>query len=366
MNFPATTSRKCIGATLAVAGLAAVSAAPAKAERIIEQEIVLYTHVQNNLWTIHDQIRALTRMPGASGVTAFSGEESQLDPNRPFDVRASQVFDALGYAKAPKMAPAPATPVWLFGINAIGAVDLTRTIAGSTTSPSGSVAFDVTKIGIFTASDALTFVATGTGIRANTFGLEIDTGSGAGTLAYTNGGFSADFTTAATWSNPRAVIAGFIAPPNSSSISYTGNVQYKYDLPYSFYIEPTIGVTYMETYTANFGTRTGYATELHIGGRVGTELTWMTYKIQPQLSGQLFKNVDQAGVLAGAVPGLPLALAGTDAGLGARGSARVNVIWTPSFSTFLDAHASTLNGMKTAGFVGTQTVGGSAGLRYSW
>jgi hypothetical protein len=158
-----------------------------------------------------------------------------------------------------------------------------------------------------------------------------------------------------------------IAPPGTSSVSYTGNVQYKYDWLYGAYIEPTIGVTYSEIYTANFGTKTGDSTELHAGGRIGTEMKWMSFKMQPQLSGQVFKNVAQSGTLAGAVPGLPPALAlATDSGLGGRGSGRINVIWTPNFSSFLEAHGMGIAGTKTAGFVATQTIGGSAGMRYSW
>ena len=353
-------------ATLAIASLASFSATPSRAsERVIEQEIVRNA-VQNILWTVRDQIQNRRLMPPAPGAMRFTGEESEFDSKRPFEQNAARhAFDALGYAKAPAMAAAP-PPTWLYGVNAIGAVDETRTGVVSTTAASGTGAFDVTKIGIFTASDALTFVATGSGIWAHTFGLDINTAAGAGTLAYTNGGFSADFTSAATWSRPTSVVAGVIAPPNSSSVSYTGNVQYKYDLLYKAYIEPTIGVTYTETYTANFGTRTGDATELHAGGRLGTEMNWMGFKVQPQISGAVFKNVTQSGILAGAVPGLPLLVAGVDSGLGGRGAGRINVIWTPNFSSFLDVHGSAVAGTKTAGFVATQTIGGSAGMRYSW
>ena len=210
MKFPA--SRNNIAAALAIAGLAGIGATPAKADRIIEQEIVRNA-VQNILWTVRDQIqnRKITPPPG---MMRFTGEESEFDPRRPFEQSARHAFDALGYAKSPKMAPA-ATPTWLFGFNAIGAVDETRTVFASTTAASGTGEIDVTKIGIFTASDTLTFVATGTGIWAHTFGLDIATSSGAGTLAYTNGGFSADFTTAATWSRPNSLIAAVIARPTA-------------------------------------------------------------------------------------------------------------------------------------------------------
>lgn len=365
MNFPVAASRKGIIATLALAGFAAVNATPGKTAEMVIEQYIQQNAVQNILWTVRDQIQSRRLDAPADMRFRFTGEQSDFDPRRPFEQSARHAFDALGYAKAPAMA-APAAPTWLYGFNAIGAVDETRSAGVSTTAASGTGAFDVTKIGIFTATDTLTFVATGTGIWAHTFGLNINTAAGAGTLAYTNGGFSTDFTTSATWSQPSAANGGFFAPPNSSTVSYTGNVQYRYDLPYKLFIEPTIGVTYTETYTANFGTRTGNATELHVGGRAGVELKWIGYTIQPQIAGQVFKNVSQSGLLAGAVPGLPLALVGTDAGLGGRGSARINVIWTPNFSSFLDGHAMALSGVKTVGFVSTQTIGGSAGIRYSW
>ena len=365
MKYPVAASRRDIVATLAIAGLACVSATPGKAEQILEQEIV-QNHRQNILWTVRDVIQNRRLAPPVPGMvrSQFTGEEFEFDNRRPFEQSARHAFDALGYAKAPAMAPPPA-PVWLFGVNAIGAVDQTRTAGVGTTAASGTAAFDVTKIGIFTASDALTFVATGTGIWAHTFGLDITTSAGAGTLAYTNGGFSTDFTASATWSNPKSVFPGVIAPPNSSSIAYTGNVQYKFDLPDKWYIEPTIGVTYSELYTANFGTQIGNSTELHGGARVGTEFKWMTYTVQPQVSGAVFQNVSQNGALAGAVPGLIGAAAGSSTGgVGWRGSGRVNMIWTPNFSSFVDVHGMAIAANITT--PSTQSVGSSVGLRYSW
>ncbi|CAN7717688.1 hypothetical protein LJR220_007121 [Bradyrhizobium sp. LjRoot220] len=363
MKFPAVTSRGIVG-TLALAGLAGISATPGQANPVIEQDVVRNA-VQNILWTVRDQIQNRRLTPPAPGAMRFTGEESEFDNKRPFEQNpARHAFDALGYAKAPAMAAAP-LPTWLYGVNAIGAYDETLTAGVVTKATSGTGAFDATKIGIFTASDALTFVVTGSGIWARTFGVDIDTAAGAGTVAYTNGGFSADFTTAATWSRASALNVGIAAPPNTSSVSYTGNVQYKYDLLYGAYIEPTIGVTYTELYTANFGAKTGDSTELHGGGRIGTEMNWMSFKVQPQLSVAAFRNVDQSGVLAGAGPGLPIPVAAaTSSGMGYRGAARVNVIWTPNFSSFLDVHGSGIAGTNTT--VATQTVGGSAGMRYSW
>ena len=118
MKIPVTASRNNIVATLAIAGLAGLSATPAKADRIIEQEIVRNA-VQNHP-VRRCAIDSKPQITPPAGMMRFTGEESDFDPRRPFEQSARHAFDALGYAKSPAMAPA-ATPSWLFGVNAIGA-----------------------------------------------------------------------------------------------------------------------------------------------------------------------------------------------------------------------------------------------------
>ena len=99
-------------------------------------------------------------------------------------------------------------------------------------------------------------------------------------------------------------------------------------------------------------------------------MKWMGFTVQPSLSGAVFKTVDSnistlpivaAVAAAGAPPGL----------LGGRGSGKINVIWTPNFSSYIEAHGSGLASTKTnqlplANPAATQTIGAQAGLRYSW
>jgi hypothetical protein len=367
MLFPRSRTGQGVATAIATIGFVSVGG-PSSSAGPIEQEIVRNA-IQDILYSVRDQIqnRRLTA-PSTSRTMRFSGEESDFDNQHPFTTSATTAFDALGYAKAPvyaKAPPAAAMPTWFYGVNAIVSDDETRSGFVSTSAVSGTGAIDVTKIGIFTSSDALTFIATGTGIQAHTFGLEFDTGSGAGTLAYTNGGFSADFTSAASWSHGTALKPGIVAPADSSALSYTGNVQYKFDLPNSVFIEPTGGFTYTEIYFMNFGMQTGNSTELHAGGRIGTEFKWMGYTVQPQITGAVFQNVSQSGTVAGAVPGAPLVAAGSSTGgLGVRGSGRINVIWTSNFSSFIEAHGSGVAATPT--MVGSQTIGASGGLRWSW
>jgi hypothetical protein len=63
-------------------------------------------------------------------------------------------------------------------------------------------------------------------------------------------------------------------------MSYTWNAQYRFDFQYGIFFEPTGGVTYTDLFTANFGTHIGNSTEVHLGGRVGTEMKWMGFTVQ--------------------------------------------------------------------------------------
>jgi len=347
------------GAAVAGASLALSSILPTQANAQSIQQEVINNVIQNILQNVRDQIQHRRVLP-SPGMMRFSSEESDFDNRNPFATQnAGNPFEALAYAKAPSMAVAPIA-AWLYGVNGVGSVDRTSTIFNDTKTVSATGAVDVTKIGIFTATDALTFIGTGSGAWSHTTGvapwLDTTTSSGAGTLAYTNGGFSTDFTANASWTSNTLAGAGIFAPPDSSAISYTGNVQYKYDLAYAFWVEPTVGVTYTDTYTANFGTKIGDSTEVHGGARIGTEIKWMGFTVQPTLSGAVFKIVDQS-------PAVGPVLSDQ---LGGRGSGKLNIIWNNAFSTYIEAHGSGIAGTKTLGFVGTQTYGGSGGLRYTF
>ena len=310
-------------------------------------------------------------MAPASGALRFNGEDGQFDNRSPFTSNnPGNPFAALAYAKAPMMAPAPVS-VWLYGANLIGSGDKALTYGTETHITTVTGAFDVTKIGIFTATDALTFIGTGSNSWSSATAtipligqsLYSTIPSTSGTLSYLNGGFSADFTALASWTSVTPP-SPLILIPNSSSISYTGNAQYRFDFPYSMWFEPTSGVTYTEAYTANFGTKLADTTEVHGGARIGTEMKWMCFTVQPTLSGAVFKTVD-SNTLMLAAPASPPGL------LGGRGSGKINVIWTSNFSSYIEAHGSGVASTKTNQLplpnpFATQTIGAQAGLRYTW
>jgi Autotransporter beta-domain len=270
-----------------------------------------------------------------------------------------------------------AAPVsaWLYGANLVGNADRASTFGIDIHTQTVTGAFDVTKIGIFTTTDALTFIGTGSHTWSQTHNFappdfEGSIPSTSGTLSYLNGGFSADFTALLSWTRTSVKNAPvlIVAPPDSSSISYTGNAQYRFEFPYTVWFEPSAGVTYTELYTSNFGTKLGDTTEVHGGGRVGFETKWMGYTIQPTLSGFVYKVVDSS--FSGLVgPGIP-AVAAIQSNLGGRGAGKITVIWTPQFSSYLEVHGSgtapTDQRFALIPNPSVQSYGVQGGLRYTW
>ena len=350
------------------------------------QREIINNIIQNILQNVRDQIQH-RRLAAPTGRLQFSGEDAQYDNRDPFAARGeSNPFAALAYTKAPPLVPVASE--WLYGANLIGSGDASHTGAGtpllathiSTATVTG--AFDVTKIGIFTATDALTFVGTGSNSWSHSFtdgfggalGTAFDSTipAASGTLSYINGGFSADFTSLVSWTSNSSNLA-FVAPADTSAVSLTANGQYRFDFPYSVFFEPTAGVTYTEVYTSNFGTKIGDSTEIHGGMRVGTEMKWMGFTVQPTLSGAVFQvvNINTAAVLpAGFGGGVPAAATPAQ-GLGGRGSAKITVLWTPNFSSYIEGHTSGVASTKTlppaiGNPSAVQTTGAQAGLRYTW
>lgn len=360
-------------AALAVLCLFAVRPAAAQSGPNIPQEVVNNV-IQNIIQNVRDQIQH-RRVIAPPGALRFSGEASDFDNRDPFAAKGvSNPFSALAYAKAPPLAAQPVA-AWLYGVNLVGSGDRAQTLGTEVSVATVTGAFDVTKIGIFTTTDALTFIGTGSHSWAhsftagNVFAAPFTTDgsipSTSGTLSYINGGFSADFTVLASWTHNSSTAIGGIA--DSSGVGYTFNGQYRFDFPYTVWIEPTAGVTYSESYAANFGPKTGDSTELHGGARAGFETKWLGFTVQPSVSGQYYEIVDSngAGGVVGAVPAV-----GVTGTYGVRGSGKINVLWTPQLSSYLEVHGSSITVPNKALVApiatGTSIVGTQAGLRYTW
>ncbi|WP_159011733.1 hypothetical protein [Bradyrhizobium sp. S69] len=359
------TFSKYFKAAAVVAALFVISALPAAAQSggpNIQQDII-NSVVQNIIQNVRDQIYRRRLVP-ASRPLGFGAEDSDFDSHDPFAANgAGDPFSALAYTKAIySKAPPVTVSNWLYGANLVGSGDRSSTFGSATSVATVTGAFDVTKIGIFTATDALTFIGTGSDSWSHTrigdFATDTSAPAGSGTLSYLNGAFSADFTSLASWSRSEFTLG---PATEASTVSYTENAQYRFDLPYTMFVEPTVGVTYTEAYTANFAAEVSDMTEVHGGARAGIETKWMGYTVQPVIAGSVYQIVD-SNLVATGLPLVPSSV------IGYRGSAKVTVIWNDHFSSYLEGHASGMSGSSApiVGFATTQVVGAQAGLRYTW
>ena len=253
-------------------------------------------------------------------------------------------------------------PDWLYGVNLIGSGD--KGIAMNTDVTVASVvgAVDVTKIGIFSSTDALTFIGTGIHSWATTRSDALPDASStipstSATLVYLNGGFSTDLSVLASWTSSNTPWMA-----NTSAIGYTANVQYRYDGPHSVWFEPTVGVTYGELFNGDFDQKTSDSTEIHGGLRFGGETKWMGYSVQPTLSGTAFKVVDQSGLAPVWNPTMA-AMVNPSGAVGFRGSAKMTVLWQKNFSSYIDFHATTMSSPEMPNI---QVLGVQGGLRYTF
>jgi hypothetical protein len=330
--------------TICLSGLAATQA-HAQASNTARE--VVNSVIQDIIEQVRDRIRSEIRPVGPA--LRFSGEDAA---NAPIYDDAFKSL-ALGYASMPlKAPPPPPAPIYLYGFTTTGSYDHSHaTTAGLSTDTNvftTTAGPDVTKIGIFDRSDALTVIVTGSDSWSQIVGGASSTTPGiAGTISYLNGGFSTDFTTNGQWTRTMGM--------TTQATSYTDNVQYRWDLANAWWVEPTVGVTYTETFVPAASVST--TTEVHGGLRFGTETMWNGVKVQPYFQGQVYTIASETGVVAvGALPGATgVNMQGQ---VGARGSAKLTFLWTNNFSSFIDVHAS--------GIDHTTDIGTTGGLRWTW
>ena len=348
-----------------------VCSAQAQQQADVAREVVNGV-VRDIVQSVRDRVQSIVTMPPGRPLPFTAG---QSNATAIYD----DAFGALGYAGRPRGAPAfqpaiPATPSWLYGYNLTGTGNQNRSSSAGVTTTTNSFTLagggDITKIGIFTSSDALTVIATGSGTWAHATGIDSTTSGIAGTLVYINGGFSTDFTVGGLWTNASVSSLGVSTGSNTTSVSYAPNVQYKFELANKVWIEPTVGFTYSTSTSdltglgasipvvpglpnipgigaAGLSSVSGHAWEVHGGARIGTEVLWNNgVRVQPSLEGLAFSPFDSS-------PSSPL-----DNHVGGRGSAKVNFLWNSNFSSYIEGHI--------VGIENTSGYGGTLGLRVTW
>jgi len=243
--------------------------------------------------------------------------------------------------------PAINPPQW--GVWGTGSGNWQRsTIAWTTTNSStatGVGGSDYTRFGILTTSDALVIGVDGTYSNTRAAGTDTNSPGGGAYLAYINGGFSGDFSFLAL---SLSTTGGAAPTPSSDSYSYTGDLQYRYNLPNAWWFEPTVGATYSNTFFNAVGAATGEVLTVQGGARLGTETPlWNGVRVQTTFFGLAYSNVvENTGGLPGApnigiVNGIPLVGVGTstspDRGqVWGKGDAKFNFVFNQHFSSYVE------------------------------
>jgi len=269
------------------------------------------------------------------------------------DVASASIYDdafaALAYngmpTKAAKAAQVqPTQSSFQYGVTTTATADRDETSDGAgataeTRSFTATGSGDITKIGVFGASDAITLLVLGSGSWARSNGVDSTTDGIAGTMTYLNGGFSTDFTVQSQSTKSTVTIGGIGV--NTDSVSFTNNFQYKFDLPNAWFIEPTIGFTYTQTHTKILDSQDdGHSTEIQGGARIGTEVMWNGIRTQATFTATAFSPVSDIPKTA------------QTGHLGGRAVAKWVFLWSDRFSSFVEVHAKVIEGSNSQGTTG--------------
>jgi hypothetical protein len=384
-------SRSLLVATLlggAISGGLSITPAHAQSDAIKATNAAIQSAIQSELQIIRDQIqsRRLGLTTGGRAI-GFSGDPYFRET---YFNDAYDAFGALGYAKSSKGASPPPAPANDITFSVWGSVSYDnvhrRGFFNGTDIGSDSRTWtwisggDWVKTGIFATSDALvigglhTYSDTRSTAAANSRTTVHSPGNEA-YASYINGGFSTDFAFTAVTSgstttslNPGSTFVdpitgtAVVTPPSfvntfidQTSYSYSHNLNYRIDFSNQWWVEPTVGYNYTETYFGTPGFQTSQIWTVQGGTRFGTEFMWGYTKVQPTFTGIAYSQVSVRGgqpvgaagtaIAPGIVPGLVIGPNGTPAAptdegkLWGRGSAKVNFQFTDKVSAAVEGEA---------------------------
>jgi hypothetical protein len=329
--------------------------ANAQSPSFITQQVV-NSAIQSVLQSVRDQLQTGQAVPpGAGQVMRFTGEEF---PNEKY---YDDLFGPLGYSGASMLTKAPPVPAAIppqWGVWATGAGNWQRSTVGGVTTTSdtasGIAGADYTKIGIFTTSDAFVIGVDGNGTFSSSAGINTSSGGVGAFAAYINGGFSADFSFLSAFASSDSATA-----PNTDTYSYTGDLNYRFNLQNAWWIEPTVGATFANTFFSTPGSPTGEVVTVQGGGRIGTEfIAENGVKVQPVLLGLVYSNVVENNINGVIIGGLPL-IGGDKGQLWGKGDLKFNFVFNQHFSAYIEG-----NVYGTSGNFSALGVGVLGGLRY--
>jgi hypothetical protein len=334
------------------------ASAPPDTESTKQATTQTQTIVQSQQQSVRDFVQSLVRSVQFSlqrqeeqRRSRFSGEAERRSPyaqgDDPFDTLALSYDKGRSANASGKPAAAPQSYFVSTWAQYSSDHEGRTTTFGAANTSSTAIAntwvggFDIVKIGIAERSDAFVIGAFFTHTSSHSAHTSITStrsiSPGGGLYAsYINGGYSADFSFVYTSTRSRFVSSGIPGGADTDSMNFAFNMQYKFDLPAKWWIEPTTGfsVTMMHTGTRN--SSDGNIRRFQGGARIGTDVTFKTIRVEPTLTGLAYSDVNVETIH----PMGTAFIGNSDKGyLWGKGVAKVNVVWTDKFSTSLEGEA---------------------------
>lgn len=357
-HFTKTLSRIPTGLTFVIFFALCVHPAKAQYGPEISRQTV-NSAIQSTIRSIRDQIqRGLAATPaGSTRPLPFQDEAFAADSYY------NEAFRAFGYTDSMRgqeaFAASPAVQPLMWGLWGTGTVDYQRTtvLSLTTINHTHSAAFggDVTKIGIFGPSDALVIGVNGSDATSRENTTHTETPGVGAFISYINGGFSTDFEFNTSWSSTST--SGITPIIGSTAFSYAGNAQYKFDLPSSWWIEPTVGIHVTDVFFDIGAFQPGETTLVQGGARLGTSLKWNGITVEPTLLGLAYSNVRQNP--GGLVTPFPPPTG--EGQVWGKGDAKLNFVLNDHFSAYVEGEVR-----GTSGAFDAVGYSGMFGARYTF
>lgn len=315
--------------------------------------------IQTVLQNVRDQIRR-RRLAVPGGLSRFAPDNASANASIYDDAFGALALAADMPVKAPPLV-AVAAPQWLYTAFGSASADWDRAAGITTHSFTLAGGGSVTRIGVWTSDDALTFMVTGTSTHSRAPNVRSHTPTITGTVAYQRGAFSTDSSVTGQWTDSDVTTGAIVTSSDSHGLTFANNYQYRYGD--TTFFEPTVG--YSHSSTTGGGIRTTIW-EVQGGARVGTE--WAAangIRVQPSVTVVAYSPVDVT------VSGLPAGVAGlainTPAGaanantaleghVGVRASGKINYVLSSSTSMYIEGTGRAIRNTSGAGVRGGFTL----------
>lgn len=318
--------------------------------------------------------------PNSFAWDPYADNDNKNDPFAKFAAYGDSVPGALGYAKSPiytKAAPVALPSGVQFAIWGQGFADqekraetfLGADVGRTTTTYGGLAGFDAAFSNWLGFGGTYVIGALGgyteSHVRNNDGSTSRVSGPGVGLYSvWAKGGWSIDTVSKADFFNIDRWQTGIpVLTLGMTNYTSAGNINYRFDMPNNWWIEPTAGVSYTanrwDTPSKILGMLDGETFRVQAGSRFGTSTVWGRTTVEGSVTGLAYSDVVINGNTLAVAAGALLPTPPNDQGkVFGQGIGKLNFIWSPQISSYVEG--------EVRGRDGVIGYAGRVGARYSF